>query len=273
MIAIQSSSGLIVQNGGLFISRGVGRHPRRILDTWELIFVESGVLSIREEKETYKVGPGQYVFLAPGKIHEGTDDYPADLKFFWVHFSLLSSEVFSSKTEMNAVTLPIYNNVKDKDVISSLFRLFLSEQMENSCVELLNVTLLLIFKKIYTSVSIDNKIRNENVLVRQTTAYIRTHFHHPISTSKIAARLNCNPDYLGRLFRKHRGRTVTDEINFQRVKSAEGMLVTSLMSLAEIARRSGFSDLGYFREIFKKYKGVTPKKWRGLYSRIHVNSQ
>lgn len=267
MITIMSDSGLIVQNGGLFISRGIGRHPRRTLDSWELIFVESGVLSIQEDDALYSVGPGQYIFLAPGKMHEGTIDFPADLKFFWIHFTLLSSDSVEQ-----GMTLPTYNTVKDADIVSSLFRLFLSEQMESAPVDLLNVVLLLILKKISASVLIDNKVGHENVLVRQTTSYIRTHFHHPISTSTIAARLNCNPDYLGRLFRQHRGRTVTDEINLQRVKSAETLLVTSLLSLPEIASRSGFADLGYFREIFKKHKGVTPKKWRGLYSRIHVNS-
>ena len=33
-----------VQNGGLFISRGIGSHPARTLTSWEVIFVERGEL-------------------------------------------------------------------------------------------------------------------------------------------------------------------------------------------------------------------------------------
>jgi len=272
MIEVISNIGLKIENGGLFISRGQGIHPRRIIHSWELIFVESGSLSIREGNDYYTVGAGQCLILAPGKIHEGTDNFPADLKFFWIHFTLLPSALPALLPGASTITLANYIRVKDSNSVASLFRLFLSEQTANAPVELLNTIFLLILKKLAASLPFDKHTENESVLVQQAAAYIRTHYHLKISTSSVAAKLKCNPDYLGRLFRQYRGLTVTDEINQQRVKTAESLLVTSLFSLPDIATRCGFTDTAYFREIFKKYKGVTPKKWRALYSRIHINT-
>ncbi|MEG2115024.1 MAG: AraC family transcriptional regulator, partial [Hafnia sp.] len=40
MLEIALDLPIRVQNGGLFISRGIGVHPSRKLSSWELIFVE-----------------------------------------------------------------------------------------------------------------------------------------------------------------------------------------------------------------------------------------
>ncbi|MGQ7095671.1 AraC family transcriptional regulator, partial [Escherichia coli] len=42
MLELSMTLPIKVQNGGLFISRGVGRHPARRLESWEIIFVEKG---------------------------------------------------------------------------------------------------------------------------------------------------------------------------------------------------------------------------------------
>lgn len=49
MLELSMSLPIRVQNGGLFISRGVGSHPARKLQSWEIIFVEKGTLTICEE--------------------------------------------------------------------------------------------------------------------------------------------------------------------------------------------------------------------------------
>lgn len=73
-----------VQNGGLFISRGIGSHPARTLTSWEVIFVERGELQIREEDHLFIVQAGESLLLRPGHRHVGEGAFPADLKFYWL---------------------------------------------------------------------------------------------------------------------------------------------------------------------------------------------
>ena len=42
-------------NGGLFISRGIGQHPRRVIDSYELLYVKRGSLGIEEEGHAFRV--------------------------------------------------------------------------------------------------------------------------------------------------------------------------------------------------------------------------
>ena len=81
-----------VQNGGLFISRGVGSHPARRLQSWEIIFVEKGTLTIREGQTVFCVNAGESLLLWPQRLHIGVGQFPADLKFYWLHFEVTAEK-------------------------------------------------------------------------------------------------------------------------------------------------------------------------------------
>ncbi|HBC9258444.1 TPA: AraC family transcriptional regulator, partial [Escherichia coli] len=63
MLELSMTLPIKVQNGGLFISRGVGRHPARRLESWEIIFVEKGRLAIQEEERIFLVDAGESLLL------------------------------------------------------------------------------------------------------------------------------------------------------------------------------------------------------------------
>ena len=88
MLELSIALPIRVQNGGLFISRGVGRHPARKLSSWEIIFVEKGTLTIQEENTLFEVNAGESLLLWPKRRHVGVEDFPGDLKFYWLHFEV-----------------------------------------------------------------------------------------------------------------------------------------------------------------------------------------
>ncbi len=88
MLELSMTLPIKVQNGGLFISRGVGRHPARRLESWEIIFVEKGRLTIQEDERIFLVDAGESLLLWPNRQHVGVEDFPADLKFYWLHFEV-----------------------------------------------------------------------------------------------------------------------------------------------------------------------------------------
>ena len=54
---------------------------------------------------------------------------------------------------------------------------------------------------------------------------------------------------------------LNDFINISRITAAEKLLVSSNMSITEIASACGFNDSNYFASVFKKFKGITPKRY------------
>jgi YesN/AraC family two-component response regulator len=101
---------------------------------------------------------------------------------------------------------------------------------------------------------------------------IRTQFHLPLSTSQLSKALHCNADYLGGVFRRTFQLTLTEAIHRQRVRAAENLLLDGSASLTKVAKRCGFNDVGYFRQIFSKHTGLTPAVWKRRYCKEHINS-
>ena len=126
MLELSMSLPIRVQNGGLFISRGVGSHPARKLQSWEIIFVEKGTLTICEEDEIFNVNAGESLLLWPERSHVGVGEFPADLKFYWLHFEVLTESVRSLPPAL--LNVPQHTRVSDPQYIISLFRQFLREQ-------------------------------------------------------------------------------------------------------------------------------------------------
>ena len=273
MFDLKISLPISVQNGGLFISRGIGSHPQRELDSWELIFVEKGTLTIREDDTLFSVGEGESLLLWPHRKHVGTGTFPADLKFYWLHFELTPQ--CDKKTDFPAslISLPQHGQVLNPQYVISLFRQFLSEQESMTRSSALELILLLIMQQL--SVAAHDSIQADNsgaALAYKAQQLIRTQFHLPVSTSTLASQLHCNADYLGRVYRQTFQLTITDAIHRQRVLCAEKMLITDSCSLSEVAERCGFQDVSYFRKVFRKKMGLTPAAWKRRYCKVHINS-
>lgn len=273
MFDLKISLPLRVQNGGLFISRGVGSHPQRELDSWELIFVEKGTLTIKEEDTLFSVKAGESLLLWPHRKHVGVGNFPADLKFYWLHFELNSHGNNPSDYPVSLISMPQHGQVINPQYVISLFRQFLSEQEAINRSDSLELILLLLMQQLSVAANDNPQADNSGVaLAYKAQQLIRTQFHLPVSTSSLASQLHCNADYLGRVYRQTFELTITEAIHRQRVLSAEKMLISDSCSLSEVAQRSGFQDVGYFRKVFRKTMGLTPAAWKRRYCKVHINS-
>lgn len=247
MLELSITLPIKVQNGGLFISRGIGRHPARRLQSWEIIFVEKGCLKIQEEECVFCVEAGESLLLWPHRRHIGVEEFPADLKFYWLHFEVKAPD--SDPRWLTHLSVPQHTQVADPQALIALFRQFMNEQEKHQRSPALEFIVLLILQQL-----------------------IRTHYHLPLSSSVLAKELHCNVDYLGRVYRRVFHLTLTEAIHRQRVREAEKLLISDARSLKEVAERCGFNDVGYFRQIFRKHTGLTPTAWKRRYSKEHVNS-
>ncbi len=92
--------------------------------------------------------------------------------------------------------------------------------------------------------------------------FINDHFRQQITAADIAAAAGFSPNYLSRKFREAVGVGVHDYLVSTRLRNAAFELLSTGMSVTQIALHCGFSDSNYFKDVFKKKYGVTPRDYR-----------
>jgi len=264
MFQLATPLGLRVLNGGLFVSTGRGIHPDRTLDSYELIFVRKGALSMLEEGCRFDVPAGHTLLLWPGRRHRGSAPYAKATSFYWVHFQSIGRR---TKREL---TVPQLARVARVDRLTELFHRFLNDQ-ESEMLGPLDAALQVSLMLCEVARAPAGDTTQSNVLAGRVEAYVSRHLAQPLSTGRIAQALRVNPDYLNRTFRRVRQMTITEHIHRRRLHDAELLLRESSDSVRELAGTCGFSSVSYFRRLFARHHGVSPSTYRKLYARTHVN--
>lgn len=102
-------------------------------------------------------------------------------------------------------------------------------------------------------------------LTLAVTNYIQHHLSDPIRAETIAKELFMSRPYLSAKFKEETGETLTDFILKEKTEEAKRLLRYSDKSFTAIGSYLGFSSLGHFSQVFKKYTGRTPTEYRDKY--------
>ncbi len=92
--------------------------------------------------------------------------------------------------------------------------------------------------------------------------FIAGHLHQPIDVPTIAAVVHLSPSRLSHLFKEQLGVAPSRFVEQRRIERAQQLLDSTSMSIASIARATGFSSQFYFATRFKAATGIEPTRWR-----------
>ncbi|WP_156687262.1 helix-turn-helix transcriptional regulator [Mycobacterium sp. Marseille-P9652] len=104
--------------------------------------------------------------------------------------------------------------------------------------------------------------RSGEPLLADVFAVIDRRYGEPLSLRDVAAEIGISPGHLTTVVRRRTGRTVQDWIIERRLAAARKLLADTDLPVAEIARRVGIADPGYFTRLFGRAHGVSPRAWR-----------
>lgn len=92
--------------------------------------------------------------------------------------------------------------------------------------------------------------------------YVDAHLSDELSLQRLSAQFHLNYTYCSELFRAITGATFTKYLSSHRMERARTLIITTPMSISEIARQTGYSNYNHFSATFKTYFGQTPGAYR-----------
>jgi AraC family L-rhamnose operon transcriptional activator RhaR/AraC family L-rhamnose operon regulatory protein RhaS len=98
--------------------------------------------------------------------------------------------------------------------------------------------------------------------VYRILAYVDTHYSENITMNDLSAVTGLSPDYMTRKFKSSLHMTPSEYVRKFRIARAMELLCTTELSVAEVAKKTGFSDVSLFSRVFKQAMGLPPASYR-----------
>ena len=102
----------------------------------------------------------------------------------------------------------------------------------------------------------------EERIINSITRFIQEHLAEEMSLSVLSEEFHMNPQYISQLFKNEIGVGFLAYLTSIRMEKAKKLLLSTSLSIGEVAEQSGYGDYRVFTKVFKKSEGITPSQYR-----------
>ena len=220
-------------------------------------FVVSGRGIFRQNGTTHTVEANSAFLIFPDEIIYYESDLADPWTYIWIGFNgSLAGKLIAQAglTPENCILLDA--------MAGQIFREIRTESNQQTELELY------LTGKIFELFSIMIKHPGKNSAqygyVKKTMDYIDSNYDRDITVDGIARLAGVDRRYLCRLFQKETGQSTRDYLMQVRMIKAIYYLKEQLYSVQDAARSVGYYDPITFSKAFKKYFGVSPRRYRKI---------
>ena len=235
---------------------------------FEIVAVSEGVVDCHVGQESFRLKAGEAVFINSRVLHQFTaKDYGImpnivfspefiapkqtviyDKFIAPIEKSTMEYLVFKNTCEWHNRVLELldgFNELKVRNILSEAWVIILEQVRhtlrENNCV---------------------NDANSSGNSVKLMIQYIGAHYMEEISLNDIAASVNISKNTAMRYFAANIGVSPVDYLIKYRIGISCKMLRETSDKISHIAGCVGYENTSYFCRLFRKYVGVSPKKYR-----------
>lgn len=182
-------------------------------------------------------------------------------------FMSLMNNFFEKYDEKKLKYNPAHHIYHDNDNnIFLLFNKLYNEYTERQqgYLELMRSALMEIVIKTIREISSSENALNLKSNTEYIKDYVKKNFSKKISLSNICRELNYSLPYISSNFKEETGETFNDYLQRTRIEMACLLLENTDKKLYEVVSSVGYTDVKYFRKIFKKYKNVSVSDYKNI---------
>ena len=105
-------------------------------------------------------------------------------------------------------------------------------------------------------------------IITHIIQYLQDHLEEDISLNILAEEFHLSAQYIGQLFKKEIGVNFLAYLTSIRMEKAKRLLISTSLSIGEIASQCGYGDYRVFTKTFKKMIGNTPSQYRREFKKV-----
>ena len=223
---------------------------------YELYYLEAGSREYFVEDTIFSVEAGDFVLIAPGKLHRTGGEYGMRVLVCFTEDFILRTFTRSAAQRLLACfdDLKLTPGKHRRELFISLLQRIESAADETEFALQLGALL--------QELNRCEKAEVSGEPVSAIVAYINANFAAIQNIGQIAERFYISKYHLCRVFKEAMKVTVIDYLNQVRIQNACRYLSSSGKDMGEIALLCGFHDAAYFSNVFKRLVGTTPSAYR-----------
>ena len=117
--------------------------------------------------------------------------------------------------------------------------------------------------KNYKSLSDRQRADNYEILKDGVMQFLEEHYsNRALSQTMVADHFHLSIYSLSRMFKKQFGMSFSEYVNGKRLEKSRELLLSTVLSVKEIADEVGFTDANYFTRLFRQNFGISPTDFR-----------
>lgn len=241
-------------------------------DSMEFVYLISGQGICELDGTRHPISGGDLIVYNSGVLHNEHLS-PSAISMFCVSASGIQLPGLSPNCLFPDEILPIFHLGKRTQRFRRLFSLLVEEaaggdpRSSAACqslfLALLHMTLDVIDSQ---QLSDDLSTPKANNLGRRIRAYVDAHIKDKLTVPEIAQQFGISTSYLARVFHQTCGCSLASYTVRRRIGEAQTLLLQTALPISEIAHQVGYDNQSYFTKLFTQLSGVSPLRYRKLYS-------
>lgn len=221
---------------------------------YHILLMNSGRCEVRYGDKTYTLMPGNLVVYPPGEAQKYS--FLTEGSSLWCHFTGTIVKELLDSCNIKGGVYCLRQSKAVLEAYSHMIQQFHQPGREKHA----NAALLQLIYHISDAANgADRQAQSDSISPILT--YMNANYQKPITLAELAEKAGYSKSRFSHLFSEITGTTPKQYLNNVRLQVSCELLSTGL-TVAEIADRCGFNDPLYYSRIFKKKYGLSPTEYR-----------
>lgn len=188
-------------------------------------------------------------------------------------FILLSSgsDLVSTRTRsMELIVLisrAVGTEISDFEHLLLLNEQYLTDVIQIASVEELHIWLVNVIDQFINMIFDSVEVKHQDTLLK-AIRYMKENMGGKVTLDEVAQYVGFSPTYFSKVFSEEFKETFSSFMTRLRVERAKDLLLIEDIQIGAISSAVGFEDQSYFTNVFRKYVGVTPARFRKKQGRL-----